>query len=95
MFTLERSKPLKLATRVTEIKIFKHLKSKFRMVFVDLPGPLCSASIVVPTTATNDKGLAHTLEHLIFCGSKNYPHRGYLDYLATRALSTGTNGIHF
>jgi Zn-dependent M16 (insulinase) family peptidase len=28
---------------------------------------------------------------LIFCGSKNYPYRGYLDSLANRCLSTGTN----
>ncbi|RKO84544.1 hypothetical protein BDK51DRAFT_2894, partial [Blyttiomyces helicus] len=39
----------------------------------------------------DDKGLPHTLEHLVFCGSKLIPHRGYLDYLATRSLSTGTN----
>ncbi|KAF9201070.1 hypothetical protein BGZ49_008702, partial [Haplosporangium sp. Z 27] len=27
----------------------------------------------------------------VFCGSKNYPNRGYLDSLANRCLSTGTN----
>lgn len=28
---------------------------------------------------------------MIFCGSENYPHRGYLDTVSLRALSSGTN----
>ncbi|ORX81651.1 hypothetical protein BCR32DRAFT_261274 [Anaeromyces robustus] len=74
-----------------EINTYKYEKSDFRIIFVDVPGPLCSTTILVPTLSPNDKGLPHTLEHLIFCGSKNYPHRGYLDSLANRCLSTGTN----
>ncbi len=30
-------------------------------------------------------------QHLVFCGSRLFPSRGYLDYLATRNLSVGTN----
>jgi hypothetical protein len=33
----------------------------------------------------------HTLEHLVFLGSKRYPERGFLDTLACRCLSEGTN----
>ncbi|KXS18353.1 hypothetical protein M427DRAFT_132722 [Gonapodya prolifera JEL478] len=66
--------------------------SGFRLVLVDIPGPLVSASFVVPTQSWGDAGEAHTLEHLVFCGSKFLaPHRGYLDLLANRSLSTGTN----
>ncbi|TPX40564.1 hypothetical protein SeMB42_g05945 [Synchytrium endobioticum] len=46
---------------------------------------------MVPTLCENDAGLPHTLEHLIFCGSTSIPQRGYLDCLASRCLSTGTN----
>jgi Zn-dependent M16 (insulinase) family peptidase len=77
-----------LSLRKTTIKTFKN--GNLRLVFVSLPGPLVSASIVVPTLGRNHKGLAHTLEHLIFMGTDNYP-RGYLDNLAIRSLSNGTN----
>lgn len=44
-----------------------------------IPGPLCSVAIIVPTEAKDNKGIPHTLEHLVFMGSKRYPQRGYLD----------------
>ena len=31
-----------------------------------------------------DDGLPHCLEHLVFLGSKSYPHKGVLDKLAPR-----------
>ncbi|KAJ3359210.1 hypothetical protein HDU91_004987, partial [Kappamyces sp. JEL0680] len=84
-------KTLVLPTRDTVIKVFKLDESEFRLVLVDVPGPLVSCSIVVPTVCSNHKGLPHTLEHLIFCGSINHPSRGFLDNLAVRCCSTGTN----
>jgi Zn-dependent M16 (insulinase) family peptidase len=91
MFSLESQQSIRFATTESSIKAFKHQQSDFRIVFVDIPGPLVSCSIVIPTVSNNHKGLAHTLEHLVFCGSESIPHRGYLDNLATRCLSTGTN----
>uniref|UniRef100_A0A915MEI2 P-loop containing nucleoside triphosphate hydrolase protein n=1 Tax=Meloidogyne javanica TaxID=6303 RepID=A0A915MEI2_MELJA len=41
-------------------------------------------------TTTND-GLPHTLEHLVFMGSINYPYKGFLDVIANRCLASGTN----
>eukprot|EP00842_Homolaphlyctis_polyrhiza_P004732 jgi/Hompol1/525/HPOL_004175-RA len=72
-------------------KVFCQRESLLRILFVELPGPLVSASVIVPTISDNHHGLPHTLEHLVFCGSQSVPHRGFLDYLATRCLSTGTN----
>jgi hypothetical protein len=43
------------------------------------------------TEANDDDGLPHTLEHLVFMGSEDYPYKGVLDLLATRCLSPGTN----
>jgi hypothetical protein len=35
--------------------------------------------------------LPHTLEHLIFLGSEQYPYKGVLDSLANRCLARGTS----
>lgn len=43
------------------------------------------------TEAHDDDGLPHTLEHLIFLGSEDYPFKGVLDLLANRCLASGTN----
>lgn len=43
------------------------------------------------TEAFDDDGLPHTLEHLIFLGSEEYPYKGVLDLLANRNLASGTN----
>ena len=34
--------------------------------FVTVSGPLYNATVVVATEPPNDKGLPHTLEHLVF-----------------------------
>lgn len=38
-----------------------------------------------------DRQVPHTLEHLIFLGSEEYPYKGVLDSLANRAFAQGTN----
>ena len=50
------------------------------------------------TEAQDDDGLPHTLEHLVFLGSEEYPYKGVLDLLANRCLASGTNawtGLYF
>ncbi|KAJ2901190.1 hypothetical protein IWW38_000155 [Coemansia aciculifera] len=73
------------------VSVYRHAESNLRIVLCRIPRPLYSLNIYVPTVSPNDKGLPHTLEHLIFCGSQRYPSRGYLDALANCNLSTGTN----
>lgn len=93
MFELESKTSIKLPTCDSNLQVYLLKDTTFRVIFAECPGPLVSLSIVVPTLSTNDKGLPHTLEHLIFCGakgSKPLP-RGYLDNLAVRMCSTGTN----
>ncbi|KAI0241741.1 hypothetical protein L0F63_004905 [Massospora cicadina] len=84
-----------LPNRTTQSKfrvdLYQHERTGLRVVFINAPGPASHSTIVVPTLCQDNFGLPHTLEHLIFCGSKNYPTRGYLEMLATRSLSTGTN----
>ncbi|KAJ1805610.1 hypothetical protein LPJ75_005266, partial [Coemansia sp. RSA 2598] len=71
--------------------VYRHRDSEMRIVMCRIPRPLCTLHIYVPTITDNNKGLPHTLEHLIFCGSKQYPHRGYLDAMAVCNFSEGTN----
>ena len=39
----------------------------------------------------DNDGLPHTLEHLVFLGSEDYPYKEVLDLLANRALADRTN----
>eukprot|EP00698_Gefionella_okellyi_P019046 TRINITY_DN5785_c0_g1_i2.p1 TRINITY_DN5785_c0_g1~~TRINITY_DN5785_c0_g1_i2.p1 ORF type:complete len:413 (-),score=81.29 TRINITY_DN5785_c0_g1_i2:106-1344(-) len=73
------------------VDTYVHISSGLRVVFCPVSGPLCNATIVIATEAPNDAGLPHTLEHLVFMGSKQIPYKGYLDTLATRCITTGTN----
>jgi Zn-dependent M16 (insulinase) family peptidase len=54
-------------------------------------GPVTHAFFVIATEAHDDDGLPHTLEHLIFLGSKQYPYKGVLDTAANRLYARGTN----
>lgn len=46
--------------------------------------------MLVTETHSND-GLPHTLEHLVFMGSKHLPYKGILDLIANGCLASGTN----
>lgn len=43
------------------------------------------------TEIFDDSGRPHTLEHLIFMGSEQYPYKGILDTIANRSFANGTN----
>ncbi len=70
---------------------WRHTASGVRVIAFEAPGPMTSANIVVGTLPISDAGHPHTLEHIIFLGSKLHPERGYLDTLANRSLADGTN----
>lgn len=52
---------------------------------------MCFCLIFIATEAHDNDGIPHTLEHLIFLGSEDYPYKGVLDLLANRCLASGTN----
>ena len=52
---------------------------------------MVNSYVVVPTECLSDNGLPHTLEHLVFLGSEDYPYKGVLDKVSFRNLATGTN----
>lgn len=53
--------------------------------------PITNGHFVIASEIFDDTGRPHTLEHLVFLGSKSYPFKGVLDQLANRAGSNGTN----
>lgn len=65
--------------------------SGLTVLWANFDSPLLNAYITVATEIFNDSGVPHTLEHLVFLGSDQYPYKGVLDSLANRAFAQGTN----
>ncbi|CXI44272.1 insulinase, putative [Plasmodium berghei] len=66
-------------------------RSGLRIILNKINSPKIYGYFTLLTEAENDEGLPHTLEHLIFLGSNLYPYKGFLDALAYKCLSEGTN----
>ncbi|KAJ8960912.1 hypothetical protein NQ318_020211 [Aromia moschata] len=66
-------------------------KTGLTVVIAEVDGPVVNGYFCLVTEALDDDGLPHTLEHLIFLGSEEYPYKGVLDLLANRCLASGTN----
>ncbi|QRW19305.1 AhpC/TSA domain-containing protein [Rhizoctonia solani] len=68
------------------------LLQRVKLDYADVEAtPIVKGYFVVATEIFNDSGCPHTLEHLVFLGSEQYPYKGVLDNLANRAFSQGTN----
>ncbi|KAK9870443.1 hypothetical protein WA026_008009 [Henosepilachna vigintioctopunctata] len=70
---------------------YKSTTTGLTVVIAEIDGPVVHGFFCVVTEAFDDDGLPHTLEHLIFLGSEEYPYKGVLDLLANRCLASGTN----
>lgn len=71
--------------------ITKYISSRTRMQLVHInstASPLVEGYFAVPTEITNDSGCPHTLEHLVFMGSKKYPFKSTLDIAGNICMST-------
>ncbi|KAJ9668822.1 hypothetical protein H2201_001068 [Coniosporium apollinis] len=62
-------------------------RTGMRVVVVDRKGPKVYGYFALATEIHDDSGAPHTLEHLVFMGSRSYKYKGVLDKLATRAYS--------
>lgn len=71
-----------------EITQYESQRTGMRAVVVDQPGPKVNGYFALATEIHDDSGAPHTLEHLVFMGSKSYKYKGLLDKLAARAYST-------
>ncbi|CEP07102.1 hypothetical protein [Parasitella parasitica] len=69
----------------------KSEKTGLTVMLADIEAPLVNGYFVLATESFDDFGCPHTLEHLVFLGSNQYPYKGVLDSLANRAIAQGTN----
>lgn len=73
------------------IRKYRSQKSGLTLAMAEIEGPQVNGYFALATEAHDNFGLPHTLEHLIFLGSEDYPYKGVLDSLANRCLASGTN----
>eukprot|EP00927_Polykrikos_kofoidii_P013205 TRINITY_DN15735_c0_g1_i1.p1 TRINITY_DN15735_c0_g1~~TRINITY_DN15735_c0_g1_i1.p1 ORF type:complete len:1115 (+),score=199.42 TRINITY_DN15735_c0_g1_i1:60-3404(+) len=71
--------------------LYRCAETGLRIALARVQSPTVHGYFAVHTEAFDDYGCPHTLEHLIFLGSKKYPYKGVLDLLANRCLAQGTN----
>jgi Zn-dependent M16 (insulinase) family peptidase len=78
---------------VLDVRLTKYRSKKtgLKLCLAAVEGPLVNGFLTLATETHDDDGLPHTLEHLIFMGSEEYPAKGVLDLLANRCLAQGTN----
>lgn len=89
-FELLKSFELDFSPHVRVSK-YRSTKTGLSVVHLDYDSPIVNGYFVVGTEIFDDSGCPHTLEHLVFMGSKKYPYKGIIDHLANRAFSNGTN----
>lgn len=70
------------------IKKWKSTRTGLQVTLIDQASPIVNGYFAVATEIMNDTGCPHTLEHLIFMGSKKYPYKGLLDILGNLAFSS-------
>lgn len=80
-----------LASGSVPVTKYRSKRTGLHIVLARVEGPLVNGYFTLATEAHDDDGLPHTLEHLIFLGSEEYPYKGILDLLANRCLASGTN----
>lgn len=66
---------------------WESVRTGLHVVLIREQTPAVGGYFVIPTEINNDSGCPHTLEHLVFMGSSNYPYKGLLDLLGNKQLS--------
>ncbi|XBW34595.1 hypothetical protein QEN19_000158 [Hanseniaspora menglaensis] len=71
------------------VKKFISERTKLQVVQIfSKSSPMVEGYFAVGTEITNDSGIPHTLEHLIFTGSEKYPYKSILDKAANLSMSS-------
>src|SRR3954468_16517741 len=71
----------------TVITQYESERSGMQVIVADREGPKINGYFTLATEIFDDSGAPHTLEHLVFMGSRSYQYKGLLDKLASRAYS--------
>lgn len=80
-----------IVSDIIPIKKYRSKESGLTVCIANVGGPLVNGYFCLATEAHDDDGLPHTLEHIVFMGSEEYPYKGLLDLYANRCLAQGTN----
>ncbi|KJX94947.1 zinc metalloprotease like protein [Zymoseptoria brevis] len=83
---------LKLDYAPVSITQYESTRTGMRIAVVDKAGPKVEGEFALATEINDNSGSPHTLEHLVFMGSKSYRYTGLLDRLSSRAFSTTNAG---
>lgn len=75
-----------------KITQYESTRTGMRVAVVDKKGPKVEGEFALATEINDNSGAPHTLEHLVFMGSKSYRYTGLLDRLSSRAFSTTNAG---
>lgn len=70
------------------ISKWKSARTGLQLTYIDQPSPVVNGYFAVATEIEDDSGCPHTLEHLVFMGSKKFPYKGLLDSLGNRFFSS-------
>ncbi|KAH3680744.1 hypothetical protein WICMUC_000178 [Wickerhamomyces mucosus] len=71
----------------SSVKKWRSKRTGLQAVIIDKESPIVNGFFAVATEVEDDSGTPHTLEHLVFMGSKKYPYKGLLDTLGNVAFS--------
>ncbi|CAD5229726.1 unnamed protein product [Bursaphelenchus okinawaensis] len=76
------------------VTVYRSERTGLHVALAQTKGPTVSCQINFATETETDDGLPHTLEHLVFMGSKSFPFKGGLDLLSLNAMAVdGTNAF--
>jgi len=72
------------------VRIYKWRSPRtgLQVVLLKRPSPSVQGYFAVASEANDNSGCPHTLEHIVFLGSQQYPYKGLLDLLSTKEMST-------
>jgi Zn-dependent M16 (insulinase) family peptidase len=79
-----------LSSSLSVVK-YRSAKTGLTIVLARAESPIVNGYFCLATEAMTNDGLPHTLEHLVFLGSEDYPYKEVLDLLANRCLADRTN----
>ena len=71
---------------------FVHGRTGLQWLHFEADDPVSSCSIAVATPVSDNRGLPHVLEHLVFEGSKRHPGTDLMAEMQDRTVSTDLNG---
>ena len=80
-----------LRHNAAEVTKWRSKATGLQLMVANMEAPLVEGYFTLATEAESHDGCPHTLEHLIFMGSEDFPVKGMLDQLANRSFAQGTN----